>query len=464
MENKNKNSALKYLLLVSGCMMMATCYIAAILFIMKNVNININSRKDEQETLVASSGEEFILEGELPAELQEQILQKLYEGVEFSKEYNKEVESENKVNSNDIEENEVTTVKMADTVKPTDSARTLVSDVTEVVKAAMPSVVAITNQYSAYDYGTDEMINEQASGSGIIISQNYDELLIVTNYHVVESANDLYVKFINGKEVTAYVKGSDSGSDLAVLSVFIGDIDEDTMQSIAIAVLGDSDKLQVGEPAIAIGNSLGYGQSVTTGVISALDRKVYLNDEESSGVNGEFLIQTDAAINPGNSGGALLNVKGEVIGINSSKIADYVIEGMGYALPITTVKPIIDELSLKETKIKVSPDEQAFLGISGSDVSVDSMERYGMPPGVYIVSVLEDTAAEKYGLLKGDIIIEIDGEKVTQMTRIQHIMDFYPAGASVTIKVMRQEKGEYKERNIEIILGKNESYNSNEEK
>ncbi len=470
MRNKNakKGSAFKNTILISCCMLMATCYMAVLLFVVNNTNIQAwfkNTKPVISEDTLTDNSSDLIIEGDFPdnlsEEIENQIIQDIEEGIDNiesknnqNARLNKESEKENNNISDKVESNsETKTVKTAGTVQQAEQAKTVVSDVTEVVKAAMPSVVAITNQYTTYDYWSQEMIDERANGSGIIIAQNEAELLIVTNYHVIEAASNLYVKFIDEKEVTAYVKGTDPDSDLAVISVFIEDIADDTLSSIAIAVLGDSENLQVGEPAIAIGNSLGYGQSVTTGVISALDREVYLQEDENSGVNSEYLIQTDAAINPGNSGGALLNVRGEVIGINSSKIADYVIEGMGYAIPITTAKPIIEELALKETRKKVSEDERAFLGISGSDVSIEAMENYGIPEGVYVVSVLEDSAAEKYGLLKGDIITAIDDEKVTQMTRIQGMLEFYSAETSIEITIMRQEQGEYKKHKFNVVLG-----------
>ncbi len=225
---------------------------------------------------------------------------------------------------------------------------------------------------------------------------------------------------------------------------------EKTLDSIAIAAFGDSDSLQVGEPAIAIGNSLGYGQSVTTGVISALNRTMYADEQDMT--EQGYLIQTDAAINPGNSGGALLNVKGEVIGINSSKIADYVIEGMGYAIPISTAKPIIEELMLKETRKKVPAQERAFLGVAGTDVIEEATARYEMPEGVFVTNVLEDTAAEKAGILKGDIITYIDGEKITGMDELQGLLEYYAGDTEVEVVLMRLKDGEYKERTIEVIL------------
>lgn len=322
----------------------------------------------------------------------------------------------------------------------------VVTDVTEVVKTAMPCVVSITNLYSGTDwYG--ETTQEEASGSGIIVGETDDELLIVTNYHVIEGCDELSVQFIDDHEVLAYVKGTDSSNDLAVITVFLDDIEESTRGQIAIATLGDSDALQVGEPAIAIGNSLGYGQSVTTGVISALNREVVIDD------NTSYLIQTDAAINPGNSGGALLNVKGEVIGINSNKIANYVIEGMGYAIPITTAKPVIEELMQHETKRKVSDNERSFLGISGTDVTSDVSATYDMPKGVYVAQVLENSAAESAGILKGDIIVAFEGETITTMSQLQGVLEYYAAGSTVDVTVMRQSTGSYQEKTLSVTLG-----------
>jgi serine protease Do len=321
---------------------------------------------------------------------------------------------------------------------------TVVTDVTEVVKAAMPCVVSITNNYTSYNSWYGEAVDEEACGSGIIVQQSEEELLIVTNYHVIEDNNTITVTFYDDSDAEAYVKGVSADDDLAIVSVSLEDLGDDTIDSIAIAVLGDSDTLQVGEPAIAIGNSLGYGQSVTTGVISAINRNI----------NDSYLIQTDAAINPGNSGGALLNIRGEVIGINSSKIADYVIEGMGYAIPISTAKPIINELMLNETKKKVASDNRGFLGISGTDVTEDASSRYGMPSGVYVVDVIDDSGAQKAGIEKGDIIVSLDGEKVTSMTGLQGMLEYYEAGTKVTVVLERQNNGDYREHSVTVTLGK----------
>ena len=359
-------------------------------------------------------------------------------------------EPEDDESTEEEEERESVAVSHVQTIEQEDQALAVMADVSAVVKTAMPCVVSITNEYTAYDYWYDEEYDELVNGSGIVVAQGDDELLIVTNYHVVENNNNLYVQFIDDEEAVAYVKGVSMENDLAIVSVFLEDMSDDTLESIAIAALGDSDSLQVGEPAIAIGNSLGYGQSVTTGVISALNRNVFADDPDM--ISG-YLIQTDAAINPGNSGGALLNVKGEVIGINSSKIADYVIEGMGYAIPISTAKPIIEDLMQKETRKKVPEEERAFLGIAGTDVSEEATVQYEMPEGVYVKNVLENTAADEAGILKGDIIMYIDGEKITHMQELQGMLEYYAAGTEIEVVLMRQSNGEYKERTIDVMLG-----------
>ncbi len=364
---------------------------------------------------------------------------------EKDQEIKEEPETGEKKNSKaDIHIGNVETIQQADT------AKAVVTDVTQVVKAAMPCVVSITNEYTAYDYWYDEEYDEEANGSGIIIAQNDEELLILTNYHVVEDANDLYVQFIDDTEVVAYAKGVAPNEDLAVVSVLLEDVPNAALDTIAIAALGDSDALEVGEPSIAIGNSLGYGQSVTTGVISALNCDIFEDDEE---INLSSLIQTDAAINPGNSGGALLNVNGEVVGINSSKIADYAIEGMGYAIPINTARPIVDELVKQETKRKVAVEKRAFLGISGTDVSEDAVEKYEMPEGVYVSSVLSGTAAEKAGIKKGDIVTAIDDQKVTSMSRVQSILEYYEADTKAEITLMRIQDGDYEKMTVEVTFG-----------
>ena len=335
-------------------------------------------------------------------------------------------------------------------IRVTDSITTVVSDVSDVVTEVMPAIVSIENHYTEkMSFFGQYIINEaDASGSGIIVGQNDTELLIVTNYHVIADTEKLTVQFVEGSEAEASVKGTDADMDLAIIAVPLTNIDNKTLQEIAVATLGDSDSLKVGEPAIAIGNSLGYGQSVTTGVISALNRSIQLSD----GSDGTF-IQTDAAINPGNSGGALLNVKGEVIGINSNKIGGSAIEGMGYAIPISSASPIIAELMLKETKNKVAEDERGYLGITGINVTEDVSEPYGIPEGVFITQVYDNTAAQAAGLKKGDIITEFNGEKITSMDELQKELEFHSSGETVELTIMSASSNGYVSRQVELTLG-----------
>ena len=335
-------------------------------------------------------------------------------------------------------------------IRETDNISTIVADVSQVVKEVMPAIVSINNHYTEkMSYFGQTMTSEaDASGSGIIVGQNDTELLIVSNYHVIADSDELTVQFVEGSEAKASIKGTDPDMDLAVIAVPIGDVSGSTLQEIAVATLGNSDTLTVGEPAIAIGNSLGYGQSVTTGVISALNRSIQLSD----GTDGTF-IQTDAAINPGNSGGALLNMKGEVVGINSNKIGGSAVEGMGYAIPISAASPIIAELMLKETKNKVAEEERGYLGISGISVTQEVSEAYGMPEGVYISQVYENTAAAAAGLRKGDIIVEFDGDKISSMDTLQKALEFYAKGDVVDVTVMSPGIGGYESRTVELTLG-----------
>lgn len=334
----------------------------------------------------------------------------------------------------------------------TQTITTVVTDVTEVVENVMPAVVSITNIYTETTsfWGQRYSSEAQSSGSGIIVNENEEELLIVTNYHVVQDADSLKVQFINDTVADAQVKGADSNMDLAVIAVKLDILDEETKNAICLAKLGDSDSLKVGEPAIAIGNALGYGQSVTTGVISALDRQIEISEDGSTTGN---LIQTDAAINPGNSGGALLNVKGEVIGINSNKIGGSAIEGMGYAIPISSAEPIIEALMLRETKDKVAEERKGYLGISGINVTTDVANMYGMPLGVYVTQVYEGTAAAQAGMLNGDIIVGFEGSTVGSMEDLQGYLEYYEIGESVEITIMRADSGDYKEQTLTIVLG-----------
>lgn len=340
-------------------------------------------------------------------------------------------------------------------IKQSETATTVVTDVTDVVKNVMPSIVAVNNHYTETMsfYGQRMSSEADASGSGIIVGKNDTELLIVTNHHVVADTDKLTVQFNEGSEAEAFIKGQDSKMDLAVIAVPLTELSSSTLDSIQVATLGDSDKLTVGEPAIAIGNSLGYGQSVTTGVISALDRSINLSSEYGGdNVEGTF-IQTDAAINPGNSGGALLNIKGEVIGINSNKIGGSAVEGMGYAIPISSASPIIAELMLKETKSKVAEEERGYLGISGISVTSEVSQSYGMPEGVYVAQVYDNTAASAAGLRQGDIITEFGGDRISSMEELQKELEFYAKGDTVEMKVMTMTGTGYEETTLHITLG-----------
>ncbi len=342
-------------------------------------------------------------------------------------------------------------------IKQSDTATTVVTDVTDVVKNVMPSIVAVNNHYTETMSWFGQSMDSEAdsSGSGIIVGLNDTELLIVSNYHVVADTDKLTVQFNEGSEAEAFIKGQDSKMDLAVIAVPVTELSDSTLDAIEVATLGDSDALEVGEPAIAIGNSLGYGQSVTTGVISALDRSISLsasNGYSGDSVEGTF-IQTDAAINPGNSGGALLNIKGEVIGINSNKIGGSAVEGMGYAIPISSASPIIAELMLKETKSKVAEEERGYLGISGISVTQEVSQAYGMPEGVYIAQVYPGTASAAAGLRQGDIITEFGGNKIRSMDELQKELEFYAKGDQVEVKVMTMTVAGYEEVTKQLMLG-----------
>lgn len=342
------------------------------------------------------------------------------------------------------------------TIKQSDTVTAVVTDVTDVVKNVMPSIVAVNNHYTETMsfYGQRMSSEADSSGSGIIVGKNDTELLIVTNYHVVSDTDKLTVQFNEGSEAEAFIKGQDSKMDLAVIAVPLTEMSSSTLDSIQVATLGDSDALEVGEPAIAIGNSLGYGQSVTTGVISALDRSISISSSSYGGDNVEgTFIQTDAAINPGNSGGALLNIKGEVIGINSNKIGGSAVEGMGYAIPISSASPIIAELMLRETKNKVAEEERGYLGISGISVTQEVSQSYGMPEGVYVAQVFENTAAAAAGLKRGDIIFEFGGDRISSMEELQKELEFYAKGDVVDVKVMTMTETGYEEITVELTLG-----------
>ncbi|MBO4980561.1 MAG: trypsin-like peptidase domain-containing protein [Lachnospiraceae bacterium] len=330
----------------------------------------------------------------------------------------------------------------------------ITSDVSEVVEDVMPAMVSIINSYTSTENYWGRTIKEQyeASGSGIIVAENAEELLIVTNQHVVADADSLEVTFIDGTEAAARIKGMDSEMDLAVIAVSLEDLSEDTKVAITVATLGNSDELKLGEPVIAIGNALGYGQSVTNGIVSALDREIKLED----GSTGTF-IQTNAAINYGNSGGALLNIKGEVIGINSNKFGGEAIEGMGYAIPITSASPIIADLMERQTRNKVAEGDAGYIGIELQEVNSQIAKMYNMPEGVFVVNVIEGGAADKAGIMSGDIIVKFDGEKISSYSDLQSCLQYYAVGDSADVTVMRQEKGEYVPYEYTLTLGKKPS-------
>lgn len=338
-------------------------------------------------------------------------------------------------------------------------------DVSDIAAAAMPSIVSITNKsvqevqnyFSQFGYGGYPQTQEtESQGSGIIIGKNDTELLIVTNNHVVENADTLSACFINNNVLEAKVKGTDADNDLAVIAVPLDSISDETMSAIAVANIGDSDSLKVGEQVVAIGNALGYGQSVTTGIASAVNRTLSGSSSEAGtdDSNAATYIQTDAAINPGNSGGALLNMNGEVIGINSAKLASTEVEGMGYAIPMSRASDIIENLMNKTTREKVAEGEQGSLGIKGADVTSEAEEIYGLPKGVYISDVTQGSAAEKAGITPGSVLTKFDGESVTAISQLQNLLQYYKAGETVevTLQVPGQNNS-YEEKTVSITLG-----------
>ncbi len=325
------------------------------------------------------------------------------------------------------------------------------SDIAEIAENALPSIVSITNlsvQEVDSWFGGRYQQEVESMGSGIIIAQNDTELLIVTNNHVVEGNESLTVTFIDESSANANVKGTDSSLDVAVIEVNLDDIEDSTKEAISLAQMGDSTQLRVGETVIAIGNALGYGQSVTSGIISALDRQI----EDYDG----FLIQTDAAINPGNSGGALLNANGEVIGINVAKLASEEVEGMGYAIPISNASEVIDTLMNRETRTKVSEEERGYLGISGYDVTSDSAQMYNMPVGVYVREVVEGGGAEAAGITQGSVITNFEGITITSMSQLQEQLAYYKVGETVSLTVEKPaSNGEYEAETVTVTLGAN---------
>ena len=360
----------------------------------------------------------------------------------------------------------------SDTGKDTGSTAKGSLDVSEIVSEALPSIVSITTKsvqevqnyfgmYGMYGYAPQQQEQEvEGSGSGIIVGKNDDELLIATNYHVVEGADTLSVAFTDGNAVEASVKGFDEERDLAVVSVSLDDVKDDTMDAISIAKIGSSDDLKVGEQVIAIGNALGYGQSVTTGIVSAKNRRMDSDnntvtdgsDDSSDGVN---LIQTDAAINPGNSGGALLNMEGEVVGINSAKLASTEVEGMGYAIAISDVTDILQNLMNETSRDKLDDSEHGVLGIKGSSVSSEAVQMYGIPAGVFVKEVTEGGAADKAGLKANSVITEFNGKTVSSINQLSEYLSYYEPDEEVELTVQVPHGTSYKEETVKVTLDEN---------
>ena len=360
----------------------------------------------------------------------------------------------------------------SDTGKDTGSTAKGNLDVSEIASEALPSIVSITTKsvqevqnyfgmYGMYGYAPQQQEQEvEGSGSGIIVGKNDDELLIATNYHVVEGADTLSVAFTDGNAVEASVKGFDEERDLAVVSVSLDDIKDDTMDAISIAKIGSSDDLKVGEQVIAIGNALGYGQSVTTGIVSAKNRRMDSDnntvtdgsDDSSDGVN---LIQTDAAINPGNSGGALLNMEGEVVGINSAKLASTEVEGMGYAIAISDVTDILQNLMNETSRDKLDDSEHGVLGIKGSSVSSEAVQMYGIPAGVFVKKVTEGGAADKAGLKANSVITEFNGKTVSSINQLIEYLSYYEPDEEVELTVQVPHGTSYKEETVKVTLDEN---------
>lgn len=349
------------------------------------------------------------------------------------------------------------------------SGSTASADVSAIAASCLPSVVSITNKGVSEVrtmFGTYQQDTE-SSGSGIIIGENDTELLIVTNYHVVSGSNELSVVFSydedsdNPSLVSAKLKGYDSDKDLAVISVALSDITDEMKSQLKVATIGDSSSLQLGQEVVAIGNALGYGQSVTTGIISALNREVSVTNDDGTSITNK-LIQTDAAINPGNSGGALLNMNGELIGINSVKVASSSVEGMGYAIPISDVQSIIEELMLKETRDVVDESEQGYLDIGGTDVTSDISSTYDMPVGIYINTIYDNSPAGTAGLTKGDIITKFDGQTVKSMSELKTLLTYYKAGETINVTAMVPGSNGYTEQTFSLTLASKDVFGSDD--
>lgn len=335
------------------------------------------------------------------------------------------------------------------------------SEISSIIEKTIPSIVSIhcttTDNFSWFGQQYSEDV--ESSGSGFIVKKTDKELLIATNNHVVEGAKSIKVAFIDGEQADAVIKGTDATADLAVISIDLSTMKQSTLDEISVAKLGNSDQVKVGEIAIAIGNALGYGQSVTVGYISAKDREVTVSDGYSGGKT-MVLLQTDAAINPGNSGGALLNANGEVIGINTVKYSSTEVEGIGYAIPITRATSIINELMTREI---LAEKDQGYLGISGTDVTEDVAKFYNMPIGVFINEVVEDGAADKAGLLPNDIITKVDTIEITAISQLRDYVTSKRVGTEVTVTYMRKVSGEFKESTVKVKLGKNPNLKASDE-
>ena len=333
------------------------------------------------------------------------------------------------------------------------------TDVSAIAEAAMPSVVAINDTMTVEQrnwFGMPQTYQATSSGSGIIVAQSDTELLIATNNHVVSGATDLEVTFVDDNSVAAAIKGTDSATDLAIIAVQLSDIPADTMSKIQVASLGDSDQLKVGQQVVAIGNALGYGQSVTVGYISAMDRKI----TDENGVEHTYL-QTDAAINPGNSGGALLDLNGNVIGINAAKTASTEVEGMGFAIPISDARDILDNLMTKQTRIAVDKDAQGYLGIRVTNIDAATSQAYGMPIGVYVYQIMDGGAAANSDLKEKDIITKFDGQSITTMEELTDMLTYYESGSQVTLTVQTLVNGAYIEHEVSVTLAPQVPENQN---
>ncbi len=340
------------------------------------------------------------------------------------------------------------------------SAGSQTGTVAEVAKNAMPSVVTISTmsvEEMRSFFGGTQQYKVEGAGTGVIVGKNDSELLIATNNHVVEGATSLSVGFIDEESVAGEIKGTDVENDLAVVAVKLSDIPEDTMNQIKIATVGDSDELQLGDQVVAIGNALGYGQSVTSGYVSALDRDLTLTDQNGTTINSTGLIQTDAAINEGNSGGALLNMNGELIGINEAKTASSStgtsVDNIGFAIPIDKAETSLKQLMNLTTREKVDASQASYLGIAGQDVSSEVTELYGIPSGVVVSEVVENGPADEAGVKKGDILTELDGRSISNMEQLQDVLEYYAAGETVDLTVQRADNGEYQEQTLSITLG-----------